>query len=143
MNMRRHHHSPPITEHLRDIPLFAGCTNRDLQQIAGLTTEVELPAGTILCRQGEHGREAFVILDGEARVDADGKELARLGRGAVCGELALLDGGTRSATVTAVTALRVLAMSVSDFGDLTSRPNVSRRLFSMVAGRLRAANAGR
>lgn len=143
MNLRRHRHTPPITDHLRGIPIFAGCTNRELQQIASLTTEVDLPTGRVLCRQGEHGREAFVILDGEARVDAGGTELARLGRGAVCGELALLDGGPRSATVTAVTPMRLLAMSVSDFGDVTARPNVSGRILATLAGRLRSANTGR
>ncbi|MGQ0434366.1 MAG: Crp/Fnr family transcriptional regulator [Microthrixaceae bacterium] len=143
MNLQRHHHTPPITEHLRDIPLFAGCTNRELQEIAGLTTEVTLPTGKVLCHQGEAGREAFLILDGEACVETDGTELARLGRGAVCGELALLDGGTRSATVTAVTPMRVLVMSVADFADLTSRPNVSRRILATLAGRLRLTNGRR
>lgn len=140
MNLRRHRHTRSIIEHLRAVPLFAGCTDHELREIAGLTTEVDLPAGKELCRQGGPGREAFVILDGEARVEADGIELARLGPGAVCGELALLDGGTRTATVTTLTPLRVLAMSISEFAELTRRPGVSQRVLATLAGRLRVTD---
>lgn len=140
MNLRPRHLTPPIVQHLRDIPLFAGCTTQELRGIAGLTTEVRLRAGTILCRQGEPGREAFIILEGEATVDADGTELARLGPGAVCGEIALLDGGTRTATATAVTPIRALAISVPEFAELMYLPKVSRTVLAMLAARLRQAD---
>lgn len=140
MNLRPRHHTPPIVQHLRDIPLFAGCTTPELRGIAGLTTEVGLPAGTVLCRQGQPGREAFVILEGQAKVEADGTELARLGPGAVCGEIALLDGGARTATATAITPMRLLAISVPEFAELMHLPKVSSTVLAMLAGRLRQAD---
>ncbi len=66
-----------------------------------------LEEGTTLTRQGERGDELYLVLDGVARVDVDGQSLAELGPGAVIGERALLEGGTRTSTVTAVTPLRV------------------------------------
>ncbi len=76
-----------------------------------------LPEGAELTRQGEPGDELFLVLDGVARVDVDGQALAELGPGAVIGERALLEGGTRTSTVSAVTPLRV-AVAARDRIDL-------------------------
>jgi hypothetical protein len=76
-----------------------------------------LPESTALTRQGERGDELYLVLDGVVRVDVDGRALAELGPGAVIGERALLEGGTRTSTVTAVTPLRV-AVAARDSIDL-------------------------
>jgi hypothetical protein len=66
-----------------------------------------LPAGEVLTRQGSPGDALFLLLDGVLAVDVDGRVLAEIGPGAVLGERALLEGGTRTATLTAVTPVRV------------------------------------
>ena len=73
----------------------------------------ELPEGTVLTQQGDEASELFVILDGLVSVDVDGRDLGDLGPGAVVGERALLEGGRRTATLRAVTAVRVAAVSAS------------------------------
>ena len=70
----------------------------------------ELPAGAVLARQGEAGEELYLLLDGVLSVDVDGEPLAELGPGAVLGERALLEGGLRTATLTATTPCRVAAV---------------------------------
>lgn len=76
-----------------------------------------LPEGSILTRQGDHGDELYLLLDGVVRVDVDGKALAELGPGAVLGERALLEDGRRTSTITALTPLRV-AVAARDRIDL-------------------------
>src|SRR5579885_3337765 len=85
---------------LRQIPLFADLSRRHLDEIAKHADEIDATAGTVLMRQGEIGHELVIIVEGEARVDRDGRELARFGDGSFVGEMALLDGLERSAAVT-------------------------------------------
>lgn len=75
-----------------------------------------LPAGSVLTTQGEAGDEVFLVLDGVVAVDVDGTRLAEIGPGAVLGERAVLEGGVRTATVTAVTPVRV-AVAAADALD--------------------------
>jgi hypothetical protein len=90
---------------LRDLRIFAGCNTAELRQVASLLTGVCVPAGRVLMREGELAREAMFIGHGTARVVREGREIALLGRGDVVGEMALLEDGLRSATVTAVTSV--------------------------------------
>jgi CRP-like cAMP-binding protein len=100
-----------------------------------------MPAGKVVCREGVLGHQAFVIVSGEVSVTVAGKEVARLGPGNLCGEMALLEGGIRSATVTAVTPVDVLALSVSDFNEmLRVAPTVNRRMLVSLSARLREAD---
>ena len=80
--------------------LFAACSNRELRAIAGVVKEVSHPQGTVIAKEGDPGVGLFGIVDGEAEVTIGGKRMAILRRGDF-GEIALLDGGLRSATVTA------------------------------------------
>ncbi len=126
---------------LERIALFHGCPRRELAAIDRLTTGVSLPAGKVVCREGVFGHQAFVIVSGEVSVTVAGTEVARLGPGSLCGEMALLEGGVRSATVTAVTSLFVLALSVSDFNEmLRVAPTVTRRMLVSLSSRLREAD---
>jgi len=103
---------------LRDIELFANCTGRDLRRIDSMTTRVKIEAGHVLCRQGEVGRECFVILTGEADVSVGGHHRT-VGRGALLGEIALLTpNGRRTATVTALSELSVLVLSRTEFAQV-------------------------
>src|SRR3712207_1222225 len=94
--MRRH---DAKIDRLAGVPLFAGIDRRHLDRIAALCTDIAVPAGQVLCRQGQHGSEFFVIENGTASVTVDGRPAGTLGPGDFFGELALLDGGERSATV--------------------------------------------
>ncbi|HPU40100.1 MAG TPA: cyclic nucleotide-binding domain-containing protein [Microthrixaceae bacterium] len=131
-----------ITEHLLRIPLFAGCSTRDLDRLARATDEVTLSMGTALTRQGDIGREAFVLLSGTAEVQRDGATVAELGPGAVIGELALLDGGPRTATVVATTDVGVIVLNRPAFNAMLDEiPTLAHQLLVTLAHRLRAADA--
>ena len=129
-----------LTDHLVRIPLFAGCSARDLGHLARAADEVTLAQGTTLTRQGEIGREAFVLLDGRAEVQRDGTVVAELGPGAVIGELALLDGGPRTATVVASTDVDLLVLTRPAFNAVLDEiPTLAHQLLVALAHRLRAA----
>lgn len=125
-------------ELLGQMPLFAACSKRQLGQVAELTVPAELPAGTILTREGASGGLAYVIAWGRAEVTRSGKRLATLGPGDVVGELSLIDGQPRSATVRALTDLQVLEIDGRDLKKLMHKaPSVVRKLMESLAGRLR------
>ena len=131
-----------LTDHLTRIPLFSGCSRKDVQRLARAADELTIPAGTQLTREGDVGREAFVILDGEAEVTRGGRVLATLSQGDHVGELSLLDGGPRTATVTATTELQVLVLSTAAFnGVLDEIPTLAHKLLVSLAHRLRAAES--
>ena len=100
---------------LANVALFTGCDNKELAQVAALATEVEIPEGKVLAREGSPGREFYVILEGKAQVSIDGSEVATLGPGDFCGEMALLDLGPRVATVTASTPMEVAVLDPREF----------------------------
>jgi CRP-like cAMP-binding protein len=116
---------PPIRqeakiEHLQRVPSFQDCSRRQLRALARITEVVEEPAGAILTRAGEPGTEFFLIVDGTARVEVSPRKRVRLGPGEFFGEMSLLDGGPRSATVVAATAIRLLRIDRRDFWKLLS-----------------------
>jgi CRP-like cAMP-binding protein len=74
-----------------------------------------LPAGSVLVRQGEPGTEIYLILDGVVRVERDGEWLAEYGPGALLGERAHLEGGTRTSTLVAATPCRLASVDASQF----------------------------
>ena len=127
---------------LRAVWLFERCTNRELSALAGTVVPRLVDAGEVLAREGEDGSDFFVIVDGEACASIDGDELGRIGPGSFFGELALLDGGPRSATVKAGTPMIVLVMDRRDFDELvdTAIPSVGRKMLTVLAQRLRIAD---
>jgi len=125
-------------DHLRNVPLFAACSNKELQTIARAADEIALPAGHALTDQGQTGREAFIIVTGQATVRRNGKKIATLGPGAVVGELSLLDHGPRTATVTTDTETTVLVIDQRHFlAVLDDVPSLSHKLLATLAGRVR------
>jgi CRP/FNR family cyclic AMP-dependent transcriptional regulator len=126
---------------LAQVSLFGGCTRKELQKLASITTETGVPAGRVLCQEGEIGTEFFVVVDGKATVTIAGDYVATIGPGGFFGEMALLDGGRRGATVTAATDMRVLVLSRREFVILLADvPTVSRRMLEALSSRLRAAD---
>ena len=123
---------------LRRIPLFAGCTKKELERLARAGDEVDMKAGSLLADQGQTGREAFVILAGSVSVRRNGRKVATLGPGAIVGELSLLDHGPRTATVTCDTDCKVFAISQRHFlAVLDDVPTIGHKLMASLAARIR------
>ena len=129
-------------ELLRNVPLFAACTDRDLRRIAGLVDEMDVQDRTVLIRQGEPGRECFVIAEGKAKATVRGSGSASLGPGDVVGEMSLLDQAPRAATVTAWTDMHLLVLTPRNFSALIEEfPPVARRIMAALARRVREAES--
>jgi CRP-like cAMP-binding protein len=127
-------------EALANVMLFSGCDGKEISHIASLATEIEVPEGKVLAREGEPGREFYVILDGKADVEIGGKQVATLGAGDFFGEMALLDQGPRVATVTAASDMEVAVLDPREFVSLIEEhPAVARKVLKVMAGRLRNA----
>jgi len=130
----------PKVERLAKVQLFSACNQRELSRIAQLAEEIEVPAGRVLIRQGDPGREAFVIRDGRAKATVRGKKSVQLGPGECFGEMALLDAAPRSATVTAESDMRLLVLDSRQFSTLLEdQPNIGRRVLAAVGERVRNA----
>lgn len=125
-------------ELLGRVPLFSACSKRELARIASLTDQIDVPEGRVLTRQGDPGRECFVIADGRAKATIRGRRSVTMGPGSFFGEMSLLDQGPRSATVTAETDMRLLVLGSRDFSALlVDVPMVARRIMKGLAERLR------
>lgn len=124
---------------LRKIPLFERCSSHELRFIAARAEPRDYPAGATLCRQGETGGDFFVIADGRAEARRDGAVLRTLGPGDFFGEIALIDKGPRSATVTSTSELRCFQIPSQQFRDvLAQNASIAVRVLDAVTERLRA-----
>lgn len=124
-------------EALKRSPLFEGLNRKQLRQLAQLSDDLSVPAGTVLCREGSRGREFFVILDGEAAVTRAGRTVATLGPGEFFGEVALIERVERTATVQAASPLRFFVISDQAFGELLAAdPGVERKILGALVKRL-------
>ena len=125
-------------DRLVQVPLFAGCSQKELRKVADATDEVSVQVGRVLMEQGRSGREAFIILEGTATVTHGGDEIATLGPGDYMGELSLLDQGPRTATVTADTTMRLLVLTWATFTEVIDDvPALGHKLLAMLANRMR------
>jgi len=130
----------PKVERLSQVQLFSACNKRELARIAALTTEIEVPAGRVLMREGDPGRECFVIEEGSAKATIRGRKAATMGPGECFGEMALLDAAPRSATVTTESEMRLLVLTSREFSTLLEDlPSVARKVLAAVGERLRNA----
>jgi len=129
----------PKVSLLQSVPGLSGLPERDLLSLAVLFDEAWLAAGDVLGREGEPGRELFLVVEGQAVVSLRGDALATVGAGEFVGEMTLFERAPRSATVTALTPLHVLVAGAGSFGALLAHPAVLRRLATTLARRLRAA----
>ena len=118
-------------------PLFSGLSKKELTQLARMSDDMEIEAGHVLCREGEVGREIFVIVDGEVEVTRKGKQVKRSGGDEFFGEIALLEDIPRTATVKAKSPLRMFVLTSRDFRRLVdSSPSVERKVMRSLARRL-------
>lgn len=124
---------------LRGIPLFESLSSKQLRQVAQRADEIDLAEGAELVRQGEFAYEFFVILEGTAEVVRDGEHVAALGPGDFLGEMGIVEGAARNASVTATSPLTALVMSEQDFrSTAASLPDVGERIRAAVDERYRA-----
>jgi CRP/FNR family transcriptional regulator, cyclic AMP receptor protein len=123
-------------------PLFFGLSRKELESVAALGVTLEISAGQELTTQDTVGREAFLIVTGSASCQIDGVvEIARLGAGDLFGELSLLDGAPRSATVIADTDMVVTVFDRREFIRLVeTSSSIALKLLEAIAARLRAAD---
>ena len=128
-------------EHLKSVELFSACTRKELELIRGATTELRFRAGEELARQGENGHEFMVVVQGTARVEINDQLIATLGPGEFFGEIALLDGGPRTATVVTETDVVAEVIGQREFARLVEdSPHLAKKLLVGLARRLRAAD---
>ena len=125
-------------EHLRRVPLFADCTDEELARIAAITRTLETPAGTVLTKMGGAGDSFFFIIDGQVSVQTAAGGGDPLRPGDFFGEMSLLDGEPRSATVSATTDLRLLVIDGTNFWRLLNEtPDLVRRILKVLSHRVR------
>ncbi|MBI1744579.1 cyclic nucleotide-binding domain-containing protein [Candidatus Acetothermia bacterium] len=103
---------------LKAVPLFNDLNQKQMNQLARHATEVTIEAGTILAKQGSYGLEFMYIVDGQARVEKNGKTINHLSKGDFFGEISLIDGGLRTATVIAETKITLLVVHKQSFDHM-------------------------
>ena len=124
-------------ELLRRIPLFSKCSKRELEMIAMLADEINLPAGMAFIREGERGREFFAILEGTVEVRRKGRKVDVKGDTDFFGEMALISGAPRNATVTATSPVRGFVITESAFSTLLREsPQLQTKVLSALAERV-------
>jgi|RhiMethySRZTD1v2_1073278.scaffolds.fasta_scaffold186350_3 voltage-gated potassium channel len=123
--------------------LFSECTNDELERVAALAHPVHFPQGQVIVREGEPGDEFYVVVDGTTRVTLEDAPIADIGPGSFFGEMALLDGGERVATVTAITDVELLMLHRDEFNEmlLLAMPTIAPKLLAVVGRRIRALEA--
>jgi CRP-like cAMP-binding protein len=124
------------------VGLFAGCSKAELGRIAEAADELSLPAGAVLMREGERGREFVVIVDGEVVVTRRGRRLRTMGPGDFAGEIALVAKVPRTATVEATAPVRLLVLSDLAFGRvIRETPSIAAKVLAVLGERLHAVES--
>jgi CRP/FNR family cyclic AMP-dependent transcriptional regulator len=124
-------------ELLRHVTLFAGCSKKELGQIALIADEIDFPEGKVLIKQGDPGRQFFVVVEGQVKVEKNGKKLPSAGGSEFYGEISLVSGGPATATVTTATPTRALVITPGHFRGLLDRsPSIQRRVLHSFSERL-------
>jgi len=126
-------------ELIRSAPLFANCSSAQLKAIAQSADVIEVPAGMALVTEGSHTNEFVVIMEGAAKVTKGRRTLSTLGAGDFFGEIALLTGGPRTATVTAIAPSSLLVLTDRAFRRLAKElPTLQANVLKTLAERLHA-----
>jgi CRP/FNR family cyclic AMP-dependent transcriptional regulator len=124
---------------LRRVPLFAGCSKKELGEVAQVADELDFRSGKTLIREGEPGREFFVLVDGTVEVRRKGRKIDTGGPGDFFGEMALLSDQPRNATVTTTSQVDALIVTARNFRALVeSNPLIALKVMRAVAERLPA-----
>jgi len=123
---------------LSKVPLFEDLSRKDLQSFVGSSREVEFPAGRVIVEEGTSGVAFHLLLQGKAKVTVKGRTKALLKPGDYFGEISLLDGEPRSATVVAESPVRTLTIASWNFLSIIDRtPTIGRKLLQGLCRRIR------
>jgi CRP/FNR family transcriptional regulator, cyclic AMP receptor protein len=125
---------------LAEVPIFSGLSKKELTAIAKAAKEVDHRQGATLAREGDTGLGFFLILDGVAEVKVGDHHVRDMSRGDFFGEISLLEGGPRTASVNAATDIRLLALTQWVFKRLVEQnPNIASKMLKIMAQRLRTS----
>jgi CRP/FNR family cyclic AMP-dependent transcriptional regulator len=128
----------PKLDLISRVPLFSGCNAGDVEWIGRLADEVDIAADHVIFREGTTAHEFIIVVDGALRVERHGSVINRLGPGDFAGEIALVDGGPRTATVIADVPSRVLVIGHREFHSLLKRrPSIEIQVLHALATRIR------
>jgi CRP/FNR family transcriptional regulator, cyclic AMP receptor protein len=123
--------------------LFAGVSAPDIEELGAIADDVEVRAGTVLTHEGYREGFFFIVVSGTVRIERGGRTITTIGPGDFFGEIALLDGGPRTATATAETACRLLSMTYQMFHELLdASPSIRAAILEAVGRRLRELEVG-
>ena len=126
-----------VMDLIKSVPLFSGCSKRELEEIARIADELPLAEGRALTREGAVGHEFLVLVEGAAEVKRKGKKVNTLRSGDFLGEIALVTGAPRTATVTTTKPSRMLVITARDFRGLLRRmPSLQLKVLEALAARL-------
>jgi CRP/FNR family transcriptional regulator, cyclic AMP receptor protein len=126
-------------ELIKRVPLFSHCTKKELGLVAQIADEIDLPEGKTLMREGDRGREFFVLVEGSADVRRRNRKVNTLEGGDFFGEIALVSQRPRTATVTTSSPVRALVVTEQSFRSLLDRaPDVQRKVLQALADRVAA-----
>jgi CRP-like cAMP-binding protein len=124
-------------ELIKRVPLFEDCSKAELRQIAETADEVDVPAGTLLTKEGASGKEFVVIIEGAAEVRRRGRKINELSSGDFLGEIALVSGAPRTATVKTTEPTRALVLTAQAFRSLMRRvPSIQLKVLAALARRM-------
>ena len=130
-----------VVAHFGRVPLFAGLSNRGLRAIVSAATELDVRAGTVIVQEGKSDRFLYVLVRGSATVSKGGRTRDTIGPGECFGELAFLDGGPRSATVTASSDSRLLILSPTEMQSvIAAEPALALKMLAVLAQHMRASS---
>jgi CRP/FNR family cyclic AMP-dependent transcriptional regulator len=131
-------------DRLQDVAIFSELSKKELRHVSRLMTQLSVKEGRELTRQGEPGREFLIILDGTAVVRRDGRKLAELGPGDFLGELAVLSGAPRTATVVATSDMILEALNRREFmAVLDESPKLAKKILIGAVKRLQVLESGK
>lgn len=129
-----------LLDRLSKVPIFSGCSKKELQAIGRVVKQIDHPAGSVIAAEGQPGAGLFILDVGEAVVTIGGRKVNHLRAGDFFGEMALLDGGPRTATVTAKTDVKLFGLTEWVYrGMLLEHPSIALRTLEAMAARLRSA----
>jgi CRP-like cAMP-binding protein len=124
-------------ELIKRVPLFSRCSRKELDEVAQLADEIDLNEGKEMTKEGQPGREFFVLLDGQVDVKRNGRRINTLGKGDFFGEIALVSRAPRTATVVATSPVHALVITDRSFRRLMERsPQIQSKVLEALAERL-------